>query len=376
MNGRELLEGMSFVHSKYVQEAEGALPKQERTVRFPGKKVLLIAAIVGLTVFLMGSAIHALVKMNVNDVKVIVPDLSATAGNQTDVEETQAYVVLEGEKVDFDVVQDVYIELGSYYPQSIPEGYELTFVSDTAYQQQTIRYEDADGRTIRFTINLPHEAAGTEIYDIIQKSDVLINGNAGILYEQSGGRHTVVWTDAKQGFGFELYASDGNVDVLTMARSTAEGEPLTPSRANKTVEAIAELGNFSPSDLPDGFEEENVMGSPIADGGGWYSYVRKWYVNKAENTRIYFEYETYRIVTEDGYIDDARTVCSFFIPGYYILENIVVGEEVEINGMFGIATGNHIAWADPVTHRVFHLTSEDVLDEELLKVAQSVTEHE
>ena len=149
-----------------------------------------------------------------------------------------------------------------------------------------------------------------------------------------------------------------------------------PSHAHKTVEAMAELGDFSPSDLPDGFEEENVMGSPIADGGGWYSYVRKWYVNKAENTRIYFEYESYLIATEDGYTDDARTVCSFFIPGYFILENIVVGEEVEINGMFGIATGNHIAWADPETHRVFHLTSEDVLGEELLKVAQSITEHE
>ena len=96
MNGRELLEGMSFVHSKYVQEAEGELPQREQTIRFPSKKVLLIAAIVGLAVFLMGSAIHALVKMKVNDVKVIVPNLSETTAHQTDVEETQDYVILEG----------------------------------------------------------------------------------------------------------------------------------------------------------------------------------------------------------------------------------------------------------------------------------------
>lgn len=376
MNGRELLEGMSFVHSKYVQEAEGELPKQERTIRFPGKKILLIAALVGLTAFLMGSAIHALVKMQTKDVKVIVPDLSATAGNQTDVEETLGYVVREGEKVDFKEVEDVYIELGSYYPTEIPEGYQMTFVSDTAYQHQMIRYENEEGNVIRFTIYLPYEAAGTEIYDILQKTEVSVNGHAGILYEQSGGRQTLVWTEPQQGFGFELYASEENVDVLAIARSTAEGEPLTPSHGHKTGEAIAELGDFSPAYLPDGFEEENVVGSPIADGGGWYSYVRKWYVNKSENTRIYFEYESYVIATEDGYKDDARTVCSFFIPGYFILENMVVGEEVEINGMFGIATGNHIAWADPETHRVFHLTSEDILGEELLKVAQSIRDNQ
>jgi len=375
MNGKEMLAGMSYVHNKYVQEAEGALPEQERTVQFHRKKLLMIAAIVGLTVFLMGSAIHALVKMKVGDVKVIVADPPVTTGQQSEAEETQGYVILEGDKVVFEEVEDVYIELGSYYPQVIPEGYQLTFVSDTAYQHQTIRYENDEGWTIRFTINLPHEASGTEIYDIVKKTEVLVNGHAGILYEQSSGHRTLVWTDPKQGFGFELYTCDGNIDLLAMARSTAEGEPLTPSRSHKTVEAIAELGDFSPTHLPEGFEEENVMGSPIADGGGWYSYVRKWYVNKEENTRIYFEYETYRIVTEDGYTDDARTVCSFFIPGYYILENIVVGEEVEINGMFGIATGNHIAWADPETHRVFHLTSEDVLDEDLLNVARSVTEN-
>ena len=64
--------------------------------------------------------------------------------------------------------------------------------------------------------------------------------------------------------------------------------------------------------LPEGYEEQGVMGSPLEEGGGWYSYVRKYYVNKAENTRIYFEYETYAIDTESGYEDSTRTVCSFY----------------------------------------------------------------
>ena len=375
MNGKELLVGMSFVHSKYVQEAEGELPNSERKPIRIRKKPLLIAAIIVTATFLMGAAINALISMNVENVMVNTPSLETQVHEDGSTEQTWIDDWHEGEKVNFDEVADVYIELGSYYPQEIPDGYELTFVGDTAYQQQTIRYENADGNIIRFTIYLPHHAANAEIYDIVKKTDVLVDGHAGILYEQASGHRTLVWTDPAQGFGFELYASDGAVDILSMARSTAEGESLTPSRSHKTVEAIAELGDFDPSYLPDGFEEENVMGSPIADGGGWYSYVRKWYVNKEENTRIYFEYETYNIIEEDGYKDDAKTICSFFIPGCDILKGITVVDEVEINGMYGLATGNHIAWADPKTHRIFHLTSEDILDDELLKVAQSITEN-
>ena len=115
------------------------------------------------------------------------------------------------------------------------------------------------------------------------------------------------------------------------------------------------------------------MGCPLEEGGGWYSYMRKWYVNKTENTRIYFEYETYAIDTEMGYEDNAKTACSFFIPGSNALDGSFLGDEIEVSGMYGLAIGNHIAWADPEKHVVYHLTSEDVLGEELLKVAQSIS---
>ena len=62
--------------------------------------------------------------------------------------------------------------------------------------------------------------------------------------------------------------------------------------------------------------------------------------------------------------------------GFGYMRLPMVGEEVEINGMYGIASGNHIAWADPETHRVFHLTSEDILGDDLLKVAQSIIENQ
>lgn len=75
---------------------------------------------------------------------------------------------------------------------------------------------------------------------------------------------------------------------------------------------------------------------------------------------------------EEGYTDDAKTVYSFYIPGYSILKGVVVGDEVEISGMYGLATENHIAWADSESHVAYHLHSKDVTGEELLKVAQSI----
>ena len=55
MNGKELIEGMSFVHGKYLQEAEEVPAAQERRAVI-WKKPLMIAAIIGLMVILMGSA--------------------------------------------------------------------------------------------------------------------------------------------------------------------------------------------------------------------------------------------------------------------------------------------------------------------------------
>lgn len=325
------------------------------------KRIWMVAAIIALATVLMGSAIAALVTMKTGDVKVM----------------TENGEIHEGEKVEFEEVHDVFIELGSWYPQEIPEGYTMTFVSDGApYQNQTIKYENELGDEIRYWIYIADPASGSEIYDIVSKTDVEINGQDGILYEQAGNSRTLVWINEKQGFGFKLNTTDSDVDLIAMAESTAEGEPLTPSRSEETKQAIAELGDFSPTYLPEGFEEQGVQASPLSTGGGWYSYVRKWYVNKAENTQIYFEYETYVIDTASGYEDNAKTVCSFWVPGCDILRGIIVGEEVEINGMYGIASGNHIAWADPETHRVFHLTSEDILGDDLLKVAQSITENQ
>ena len=366
MKEMRLFRALGCVNDQFIEEMYApAEVKMKSFGRPPVKRLLLIAALAALMLFLMGSAIAALVTMRVEPVKVNVQN----GGNQ----ETSGHAH-EGERVNFDEVQNVFIELGSYYPQEIPEGYTMTFVSDpSAQQDQIVRYENAAGDWLTYRIYIAAPASAVEVYDIEKKTDVTINGCAGILYEQTGGTQTLVWADEANGYGFSLRADEGTVDLLAMAKSTAEGDPLTPTYAEQKKKAIEQLGNYFPEYLPEGFEEQGVQASPLEDGGDWYSYVRKWYVNKAENTQIYFEYETYKIITEDGYADDARTACSFLIPGYDILKGQTAGEEIEINGLFGIAASCDIAWADPERHVVYHLHSEDVLGEELLKVAKSIT---
>lgn len=343
-------------------------------------RIWLIAAIVVLMLLMMGSAIATIVTMQAEEVKLFVHTAENPSGEQItsgEVNEEATFEtkgVYEGEKISFNEVQDVFIELGSYYPQEIPDGYTMTFVSnDAPLQNQVIHYENDAGNMIKYWIYVGDPASSIEIYGIENKTNVSINGQPGILYEQKGSSRMLVWVNKTQGYGFAILVHDDAVDILAMAESTAEGKPLVPSRTEETLKALEEMGDYTPAYLPDGFTELNVLGSPLAEGG-WYSYVRKWYINRAENTSIYFEYETYVIMTDVGYTDDAKTACSLFIPGYYILKGKVVGQETEVNGMFAIMTDKDIAWADPETHRVYHLHSEDVTGTELLKVAQSISD--
>lgn len=333
----------------------------KRKRRAPKIRSVLIAAVVtALLITTVYAAVNALISMRVEDSKISLPDGEEKTGVEVHFEDTE----------------DVFIELEPYYPQWVPEGYEIVFVTDMAVMgRQYIDYENGEGKVITYTVMLGGEASNVEIYDIQTFEEVDINGMPGILYYQESGARCLVWIDREVGYGFKLDTNDPDADILSMARGSAPGEELVPTNSEWTELALAQLGDYRPEHLPEGFEEQDVLGCPIEQGGGWYSYIRRWYVNKAENTRIYFEYETYAIDTEMGYTDDARTICSFFIPGCDIDRGVIVGEEGEIGGMYALITGNHIAWADTERHVIYHLTSEDVLNDDLLKVAQSVMEY-
>ena len=324
---------------------------KHKKTRNPLRTVLIAAAITALLVTTVYAASNALIALRI--------EKKGGAGE------------LSNAQVHFDSTEDVYLELGSVYPQSIPEGYSCRFVSDVAYGRQTIHYENGAGNYLTYQICLGGPGETVDILEIVKEEAVDINGIQGVLYTQKNGQ-IILWADEIQGFGFLIMTDDPEVNLPDMARSVAGGEPLTPTRSNSTQKALEELGDFVPGILPEGYEEETVLGCPLEEGGGWYSYVRKFYVNKTQNTRIYFEYETYAIDTESGYVDNAETACSFYIPGCDALSGNIVGQRMEIEGMFALSCGSDIAWADTERHVVFHLSSEDITPEELLEVAKSI----
>ena len=324
---------------------------KHKKTRNPLRTVLIAAAITALLVTTVYAASNALIALRIEKKAGVGEDSYA--------------------EVHFDSTEDVYLELGSVYPQSIPEGYSCRFVSDVAYGRQTIHYENGAGNYLTYQICLGGPGETVDILEIVKEEAVDINGIQGVLYTQKNGQ-IILWADEIQGFGFLIMTDDPEVNLPDMARSVAGGEPLTPTRSNSTQKALEELGDFVPGFLPEGYEEETVLGCPLEEGGGWYSYVRKFYVNKTQNTRIYFEYETYAIDTKSGYVDNAETACSFYIPGCDALSGNIVGQRMEIEGMFALSCGSDIAWADTERHVVFHLSSEDITPEELLEVAKSI----
>ena len=349
----------SHLHAseKTYLEVMDMYQKKKKNGHRPVRVLLIAAVITVLLVTTVYAAVNALVDMRIEDTKI----------------NTHNGEMKEGVEVHFEKTEDVYVELDAYYPQWVPEGYEIVFVTDTAVMgRQYIDYENPEGKMITYTVMVGGEASNVEIYDIETFEEIDISGNEGILYYQENEIRTLVWLDRAAGLGFQLWTNDPEADILSMARGAAPGEELVPTMSESTEKALAELGDYRPEYLPEGYVEQDVLGCPLEEGSGWYSYVRRYYVNKEENSRIYFEYEAYAIDTEAGYTDDARTVCSFFIPGSNIDNGIVVGEEGEVCGMYALITGNHIAWADPERHVVYHLYSEDVIDEALLTVAQSI----
>lgn len=257
---------------------------------------------------------------------------------------------------------DTYVGWESIYPQAVPDGYTIAFVSDPAYGEQTIRYENAAGEVMSFTIYFRLGQWGRQFDGMGQPQQVDINGNLGYLAGNS-----LIWTDETKGFAFALAAGD-DVDLIVVAKSVGIGPELKPTFADKTVKALEELGDYQITALPTGMVEDGLTGAPLEDGGGWYSYVHRWYFNPKNNQDIYFEYESY--VTDCSNMEDVLRML------------IGTGENPvqmkTIHGCTGATLQNgasaSVVWliGTPEKGTSFKLYSNSFTVEELLTIAESV----
>ena len=262
--------------------------------------------------------------------------------------------------IELEQESSAYVEWEPVYPQSMPEGYTIRFVSDPAYGEQHIDYRNDAGDSLSYTLYFRLGQWGKQFDGMGQPEQVDVNGQTG--YRMG---NTIIWADETRGYGFTLRSS-ADIDLIAVAQSVAPGLELTPTNADKTEKALEQLGNYQITALPEGMVEDGLTGCPLEDGGGWYSYVCRWYFNKRTNQELYFTYESY--------VSDAATVEE--VAQMYI--GNTPAEFQTILGCTGAVAqvGNDakVVWIQGSSAKgvSFMLTSPDYSVEELLKIAESV----
>ncbi|OLA36218.1 MAG: hypothetical protein BHW31_06850 [Firmicutes bacterium CAG:110_56_8] len=221
--------------------------------------------------------------LSVEDDAVDILAMAESAAPGEPLEVTSNYL---GPDYTIELEQDAssYVGWEPVYPQSVPEGYEITFVAEPAYGEQSIDYENDAGDTLTYTLYFRLSQWGRQFDGMGQPEQVKINGNVG--YKSPG---ELVWTDAARGFGFSLRAS-GDVDLIAVAESVGIGPELKPTRWDDIRKALEQLGDYQITALPDGMVEDGLTGAPLENADDWYSYVRRWYFDPKTNQDIYLEY--------------------------------------------------------------------------------------
>lgn len=257
--------------------------------------------------------------------------------------------------------QDGYYGCESIYPQTVPEGYVITFVSDRAYGEQTIRYENSQGALLVYTFYYRLGEYGRDFGGMGQPQHVDINGNVGYL-----GDNSLLWTDDAKGYAFSLYAQE-SLDLVSIAKSVGLGPELEPTNHEKLEKALEELGDYQPTALPDGMVLDEMTGYPLEDGGGWYSYIRRWYVDQKTNRQIFFTYESY--------VSDVSSAEQILGERF---GSETIPDHQTVNGCPGAAAQDGkealVVWMQGSAQKgiIFELMSQDCSVEELLNIAQSV----
>lgn len=259
----------------------------------------------------------------------------------------------------FEPATDEFIDCKHWMPSMIPGDYELDFVSDYFEYNgsQNIRYKNSSGKRIEFMYGKPGPGMSITFDNVISEEDVSIAENTGVL-TRTASYNSLLWINDAAGYAFTLTCTDTELDIIAIAESVVGlDEPVTATNANNTANAIASIGDYKPSYLPDGYGENGYYGRPN-------NYVRRYYVNKETNRNINFSYELY--VLEDGIENNAENVLVLFADG----------EAVEVNGLPGVLEVNNfgatVHWVDTGKSLVFTLYTDDVQPDELLKVAESV----
>lgn len=278
-------------------------------------------------------------------------------------------------EIDYRRTDKEYLELGDYYPQQLPEGYQCSFISDKAMGFQRMAFENADGEfAFDLTMELGSEGLQKTLLDVVSEEAVTVGSCPGTLYYHQGGSRSLTWYDETAGVGFFMNAMDESVDLLSIARSVAIGEPLTPTYAAGQQKALEELGDYRITGLPENYSQTDFMASPLEDGGGWYAYVRRWYSDRVStDSTVFLVYESFTLVNDEPMEHEIEPVEN---TPETILEYQGGGEPITIQDMPAAVAEGRVSWVDWDAQVVFSIFADQLSREELIALAESVQRFE
>ncbi len=331
-----------------------------------------------LRIALLAAALTALLSVTAYAVyqRIVIVERQ-TQATDMDTGETQPLIEVGFEPTGDDPVP---VLPGVWEMGAVPEGFTMT---DSFYSAgfSTMCWERDGGGRLDLTYTKGGNEPGSETLlpdDVVEKEDITVNGGPGTLYTigEDGNYRSLLWTDEERGVGFVLTAQDGadDVDLISLAGSvTLTGEK--PAVSENTLAAIAELGDWAPADLPEGYGAYFDQGTPGSLYGGTYSYVRRFYTDEAGNA-IELRCETAVNETYAGYVENYRSglehpadqpdaVCT-------VTDTTVQGQPA---GLIEYPDGTplRLVWLTEDGTVAFLLSADGLTSEELLGLAESVT---
>ena len=363
MKAEELFLAIGQAADRQLLESEPPASHQEgmemkKTSKFV-RNLLIAAALTALLAVTAYAAVNARIQQNITKWE-----------NTETAEEGQTVSPYEVE-IDYRRTGSEYLELGDYYPQQLPEGYQCSFISDKVMGFQRLVYENAAGEfAFDLTMELGSEGLQKTIADVLSEEAVTVGSCPGTLYYCQSGSRSLTWYDEAAGVGFFMEATDESVDILAIAQSVAPGEPLTPTRAAGAQKALEELGDYRITGLPENYSQTDLMASSMEDGDGWYAYVRRWYGDRVStDSTVFFGYEHFTLVSDKPMEHETAPVEN---TPETILEYQGGGEPTTIQGMPAAIADGRVTWVDWDAQVVFSILADQLSQEELIALAQSV----
>ena len=362
MTGKDLYSAMSGIENRYLAMADAPNKEDISMKKHSGKiRYFLIAAAL---VSLLGVTAYAVTaKIQLNTKRYMQGTGESVEAN--------ASAPYEAE-INFQSTADTYEGLQTYCPSWLPEGYHLRFVSAKAYGHQTLHFATAsDESALVLETTRGDNATDLVLESVTKEESITVGSLPGTLYTCTGGERVLLWTDEDRGVGFMLLTGDTELDLMRVAESVRPDPDLKPTNEDRYQLALEELGDYQITGLPENYPETEFIASPKEDGGGWFAYVYRWYIDAKKNTTVELEYETF-LLNGDKDGDSAQDSEPVPETPDTILKMNGGGEATTVQGMPAAVTQGHIVWVDWENKMLFQITADSMDADQLQQLADSV----